>query len=178
MSNLTTVSVRAFDKKTDLNAIKELDSSYTSLGCFKIHCDADSLIIRPHKSPLPQQRSFPIDLELPHWSNGWIAENDEAGVIGFIATDFESWNRRLKIWHFYVNTCARGRGVGRRLMESALLVGRNQGATTAWAETSNWNLPGIEVYRHLGFQLCGFDETLYHGTLSKDEFAVFLAKRL
>jgi hypothetical protein len=55
-------------------------------------------------------------------------------------------------------------------------MGREASAVTAWAETSNVNHPGVEAYRRLGFSLCGCDATLYRGTPSEEEFALYLAR--
>jgi GNAT superfamily N-acetyltransferase len=99
-------------------------------------------------------------------------------VRGFIAVAFEEWNRRMSIWHFYVDRPLRGRGGGRALLQPALEWGRAAGAKTAWVETTNLNHPGIEAYRRLGFELCGFDSSLYRGTETSDEIAVFLARAI
>jgi ribosomal protein S18 acetylase RimI-like enzyme len=61
-------------------------------------------------------------------------------------------------------------------MEHALEEGRRRGAVTAWAETSNRNFTGVHLYRRLGFELCGFDLSLYRGTPADAEFAVFLSR--
>jgi hypothetical protein len=45
-------------------------------------------------------------------------------------------------------------------------------------ETSNYNVPGIACYRKLGFDVCGFDLSLCHGTPRGGEFAVYLWKPL
>ena len=63
-------------------------------------------------------------------------------------------------------------------MERALEAGRRSGALAAWVETSNVNAPGIEAYRRLGFSICGFDLTLYAGTASEGQFAIFMARPL
>jgi hypothetical protein len=61
-------------------------------------------------------------------------------------------------------------------MDRAIESGRMAGARTAWVETSNLNHPGILAYQRLGYSLCGFDLTLYQGTPSEGEFAIYLAR--
>jgi len=64
------------------------------------------------------------------------------------------------------------------MMNHAIEAGRSDGAITAWAESSNLNYYGIEVYKRLGFAICGFDSSLYRGTTTENEFAIFLSREL
>ena len=64
-------------------------------------------------------------------------------------------------------------GIGRSLMEQAIKAAGQRSARTAWVETSNVNVPGIDAYRRLGFSIFGFDLTLYGGTASEGQFAIF-----
>jgi ribosomal protein S18 acetylase RimI-like enzyme len=95
---------------------------------------------------------------------------------GFIAWSIEAWNRRMTIWHFYVGLPYRQRGAGRLLMDAALDDARRVAAAMVWVETSHVNGPGIAAYQRLGFEICGFDATLYRGTSSPDEVAVYMAR--
>jgi len=61
-------------------------------------------------------------------------------------------------------------------LQRAIESGKTIGALSAWVETSNLNHPGILAYQRLGFALCGFDLTLYQGTPSEGEFAIYLAR--
>jgi ribosomal protein S18 acetylase RimI-like enzyme len=99
-------------------------------------------------------------------------------VAGFIATAFQEWNRRLIIWHFYVDRSYRKHGIGRLLLDHAMGSGVETGAITAWVETSNLNYPGVQAYCRLGFTIVGLDLTLYSGTLSRNEFAIFLGRTI
>jgi len=111
------------------------------------------------------------------WDRGWLAEVGQKAT-GFIATAYEPWNRRTVIWHFYVSPEYRRRGLGRRLLDVALSDGVSRGAVSAWLETSNLNVPGIDAYRRFGFELCGVDVSLYEGTEAEGEVALFLRLRL
>jgi len=169
-------TIREVDRAADAAAIRQLDASYTTELVYEVTAESDSLRLglRP---TLARRGRFPIDLERPPWDQGYVAVENEA-VRGFIATRLEAWNHRLAIWHFYVDRDHRRRGFGRALVEHALAAGQRSGALTAWAETSNVNVPGIEAYRRLGFSICGFDLTLYHGTPSEGQFAVYLSRRI
>lgn len=61
-------------------------------------------------------------------------------------------------------------------MDAALGWAARRGLVTAWVETSSTNQPGIAIYRRLGFEICGFDTTLYGGTPSDSEFAIYMAR--
>ncbi|AUX42269.1 uncharacterized protein SOCE26_036990 [Sorangium cellulosum] len=87
----------------------------------------------------------------------------------------EEWNRRMSIWHFYIDLPYRGRGGGRELMRAGIEWGRRAGAKMAWIETTHLNDPGIQAYRRLGFEICGFDASLYRGTPAEGEIAVYMA---
>jgi ribosomal protein S18 acetylase RimI-like enzyme len=125
-------------------------------------------------------KRFPLEevfAEDRPWEAGWVAIEDDA-ICGFAATAFEPWNRRLVLWHMYVDAHARRRGVGWALMEAVQAEAAKRGALHIWLETSNRNLPGIEAYKAMGFQITGLDLTLYDGTDAEGEFALFLSKMM
>ncbi len=156
-------------------ALQQLDTSFASDLIYEVKATENSLQLGPVCAAAIKRKEFPIDLDNPIWDQGYVAIQD--GIVkGFIATRCDAWNRRMSIWHFYVDLKHRRQGIGRLLMEHAIETGRRLGAATAWVETSNHNYPGIEAYRHLGFFICGFDLTLYKGTPSEGEFAVYLAR--
>ena len=168
------LAIREINRVRDAN-LNDLDTSFTSDFVYSAVSGKESLELRLASKASPIQKRFPIDLDKSSWNHGFVAEQD-GKLCGFIATRYESWNRRLAIVHFYVDLAHRRQGIGRRLMQRAIESGKTTGAQTAWVETSNLNHPGILAYQHLGFALCGFDLTLYQGTPSEGEFAVYLAR--
>ena len=50
-------------------------------------------------------------------------------------------------------------------------------ARVLWVETQDVNFPAITFYRRVGFEVCGFDSTLYDGK-EAGEVAVFLSRGL
>ncbi|MCL2645380.1 MAG: GNAT family N-acetyltransferase [Phycisphaerales bacterium] len=173
-------TIRDFDSTRDAVAVQQIDASFVSERVFRMRVRQDSLDLElTHVTPSLRKR-FQIDLDQDCWEQGYVAVEDDR-VRGFIATSFERWHRRLVIRHFYVDLPYRRRGIGRQLMEHAIEADRHWGeggATTAWIETSNRNWPGVEAYRRLGFELCGCDLTLYRGTPSEDEFAIYMARTI
>ncbi len=122
-------------------------------------------------------KTFPLDdlnaVDRP-WDKAWVAVKNGA-VRAFAAVGYQPWNSRLVLWHLYVDTAQRSQGLGRRLIEAAVDHGRQIGAAHLWLETSNQNVPGMEAYRAMGFELTGFDLTLYDGTPAEGEFALFFS---
>ena len=111
------------------------------------------------------------------WETGWVAIEDDA-ICGFAATTFEPENRRMVVHHAYVDAAYRRQGVGWSLMEAVQAEAMKRGALHIWLEISNRNLPGIEAFKAMGFQITGLDLTIYDGTDSEGEFAIFVSKML
>jgi len=168
------LTLREIDLSIDADAVLGLDTSYRTDHMFDVESTNNAMTLSLRPLPAPRLQRYAIDLDVPAWTEGFAAIR--GGVLcGFIATDYQSWNRRLTIWHFYVDARHRRCGIGRSLMDHALGSGRRHGAERAWVETSNYNYPAVQAYQRLGFTICGFDMTLYGGTSHKDEFAVYLA---
>jgi ribosomal protein S18 acetylase RimI-like enzyme len=155
----------------DTSAIARLDASFTTQHIFTVEATGAGISLKSVPLEKPVEKCFPIAIE--EGRTGWVVTDNDA-ILGFIATAIEEWNKRLVIWHFYVDRQHRRRGLGRLLVQQAIDYGRRAGATNIWAETSNLNYPGILAYRRLGFEICGFDLTLYKNTPAEGEFAVFL----
>jgi ribosomal protein S18 acetylase RimI-like enzyme len=174
MAPTNRVILREFDPVSDRLAMQTLDTAFCTDALFEVQTEGSDLVLHLRHLPVPRRKQFTIDLQTTAWQAGTVAVSDQA-LCGFIATEYQPWNRRLAIRHFYVDSKFRKRGIGRRLMQEAVKHGLREGAVTVWVETSNVNSPGVLAYQQLGFSLCGFDLTLYRGTLNADEFALFLA---
>ncbi|MFG2866224.1 GNAT family N-acetyltransferase [Streptomyces sp. NPDC048338] len=107
-----------------------------------------------------------------------VAVDSDGSLRGFVAVAHERWNRRLVVRQITVDSAHRGRGIGGELMRRALAHGRAVGARTAWLEVTSVNVPAVRAYRRMGFRLCGLDTTLYTGTASEGETALFMARPL
>lgn len=125
-------------------------------------------------------KRYPLEdifVEDDSWESAWVAIENDA-ICGFAATQYRPWNRRLVVRHLYVDASSRKKGIGWRLMEAIQAEADQRGALHIWAEISNRNLPGIEAFKAMGFQITGLDLTHYDGTESEGEFAVFLNRAL
>jgi len=169
--------IRDFDAARDAGPVGSLDTSYETDTIYAVRAENDSLILERMSAHAIERRHFPIDLAADRWSHALVAT--QAGAVrGFVAWAIESWNRRMTIWHFYVDAPYRRQGAGRELIDVAIDRARRADALTAWVETSATNHPGITAYRRLGFEICGFDRTLYRGTSNEGDIAVFMARAI
>lgn len=81
--------------------------------------------------------------------------------VGWLETGYEGWNNRMRVWQLLVEEERRGRGVGTRLMETAIKVAKERGARMLVLETQSCNVQAIAFYLRLGFDLIGFDSAHY-----------------
>jgi ribosomal protein S18 acetylase RimI-like enzyme len=97
------INIRSVDLPADNLAIQELDTSFTTDEILEIRRGKETFEIVPKRLSLPIIKRFPIEdlLEGRKWDSGYVAV-DEGRICGFIASGYQSWNKRLVIWHFYV----------------------------------------------------------------------------
>lgn len=164
---------------SDVAGIAALDTSFTTELVYAAEAGPEGVRLTIERAPAPILKRFPLD-DLNGeraWSEAWVADDGDR-IVGFAAASYLAWNRRVLLWHFYVDPARRGQGLGRRLIDAVDAYGRMAGARRLWLETSNLNVAGVEIYRRLGFDLCGVDLSLYEGTAAEGEFALFLHKTL
>lgn len=172
--------IRTVDFARDATAIAAIDTSFTTDRIYEVSVRDVSIILTRRDLETPITKRFPLDdLESPEhpYDIGW-AVVEGGRFLAFAATSFETWNRRLVLWHLYVDTPARGRGLSRRLLDAVEAHGLACGARHVWLETSSLNAPGVGAYHALGFSLTGADLTLYDGTPAQGETALFFSKPL
>ncbi|KAA2266630.1 GNAT family N-acetyltransferase [Solihabitans fulvus] len=159
-------------------AIAALDTGFSTDTIYRVGVAEAGFTLTEERVDPPVVKRYQVDdLDDPVRDLARVAvDGDE--LCGFVSAEYQEWNRRLVVWDLYVNASHRGRGLARSLVRDALAYGRERGAVTAWLETSNRNVPAIRAYRRMGFALCGLDTTLYLGTESAGEVAVFLAMPL
>jgi ribosomal protein S18 acetylase RimI-like enzyme len=115
-----------------------------------------------------------LDEDPRSWDEGFVAILDGL-VVGFAASAFSAWNRRLVLQHMYVDGAARGSGVGTALLRAVLSSERAKDAQHAWLETQADNVPAIRAYERMGFRVVGLDQTLY-GDRAEADTAVFMSQ--
>jgi ribosomal protein S18 acetylase RimI-like enzyme len=174
------IRIREARLPDDATAIEAIDTSFTTDVVFDVEATGDGFALRKRRLAAPLTKRFPLDdvrRDDRPWPHAFVAEDGDV-CVGFAAAGLEPWNRRLVLWHLYVQPSARGVGVGRHLVERVAELGRDLGARHLWLETSNLNAPGVAAYRALGFSLTGIDTTLYDATAAEGEIAVFFSRQL
>lgn len=162
----------------DAARIAAIDTAFTTDQVYDLAVSAERIQLTPRPLDAPLTKRFPLDdLESPQrpYDRVWVAEDDGC-CVGFAAASFAPWNRRLVLWHLYVDRSHRGRGVARLLLGSVEAAAIALGARHIWLETSSVNAPGVAAYRALGFSLTGADLTLYDGTPAEGEIALFFSR--
>lgn len=86
---------------------------------------------------------------------GVFVAEDEGKVLGYISTRLDPEAGKGRIPNLAVDQAARGRGLGRRLMEHALDYFRREGMAYAMIETMANNAAGQHLYPSCGFVEAG-----------------------
>lgn len=170
------VELRELDWPTDRAAVLALDTSYSVERTLKLEVTTRGATLDERAAPTPIRREYALSAvvdALPEIS--WVrVAHDESGVIGLAALSVETWNRRARLEHLYVTRQARGRGVGRALVEAAIAAAGGLGARGVWVETQTTNVGAVRFYERHGFRWCGFDGSLYDPRVVADgEIGIF-----
>jgi ribosomal protein S18 acetylase RimI-like enzyme len=100
-------------------------------------------------------------------------------LIGLLIAEARLWNRSLWVYEFHTAKTYRGKGIGKRLMEHAVVKAKKAEFRIIVCETQNTNVAAIKIYRKLGFKMEGIDIFYYRNTDYPDgEIAVFMKRRL
>ncbi|MFF7729441.1 GNAT family N-acetyltransferase [Streptomyces sp. NPDC008001] len=168
-------------------AAEEIDNSFTTATVLEVTASEDGFRLREAPADPPLRKVYPAEEDEEEGADGAPEGDEDKHVIvaragdvlcGAISLARSAWNDRLVITDLRVAPAHRGRGIGPALMERALAHGRELGVRTAWLEVTNVNAPAVRVYRRMGFTLCGLDTSLYRGTASEGETALFMSRPL
>jgi ribosomal protein S18 acetylase RimI-like enzyme len=100
---------------------------------------------------------------------------DGSQTVGIAVAEKQDWNRSLWVWEFGVAETHRRMGIGRRLMEAVADEAKEADLRIIVCETQNTNVPAIEFYRKVGFEIEGVDLSYYDRI---QEVAVFMKRKL
>ncbi|MEU6467381.1 GNAT family N-acetyltransferase [Streptomyces sp. NPDC046976] len=163
----------------DAEAIKALDSSFTTGTVFRVTAGDDGFALREIPVEPPLTKVFPDEEPDDEGDDGdsrtFVARGAAGDLAGFVTVSYSGWNRRLTVQDIEVAPEHRGRGVGRELMRLGVEFARERGAGQIWLEVTNVNAPAIHAYRRMGFAFCGLDISLYDGTPSEGEQALYMS---
>ncbi len=111
----------------------------------------------------PEEYDFPDGLYAPHWENaeayGIVGEDGE--LLACIEVCPEEWSNRLMVTELWVCDELQGIGLGKRLMDKAKEIAKDQNRRAIILETQSCNTKAIGFYLHQGFELIGFDTCCY-----------------
>ena len=94
------------------------------------------------------------DLEANYFARGGLFEviEDATPRIVGAAGLYPLSPQRAELCKMYLERSARGRGLGRQLLENALAAARHTGFAEVWLETNSSLTDAIFLYRQYGFQ--------------------------
>lgn len=166
----------------DAEAMRALDGSFTTRTVYRVAATEDGFTVREIPVDPPLHKVFPAKDGDEYSAAGesadrrtFVAAGPDGSPVGFAAVSCASWNRRLVIEDIEIAPAHRGQGIGRTLMGRAVEYARERGAGHIWLEVTNVNAPAIHAYRRMGFTFCGLDLTLYDGTASSGEHALYMS---
>jgi ribosomal protein S18 acetylase RimI-like enzyme len=80
------------------------------------------------------------------------------GMTGFVRSGGAKTRHKGRVWGVYLSAAARGRGLGRVMMETLLKHAHSlDGLTTVVLSVAEENRPALELYRRVGFTEYGRD---------------------
>jgi ribosomal protein S18 acetylase RimI-like enzyme len=144
----------------DLAGIEQVDLSYTTAHVYLVRRTGLGFRLDEQSIDPPATKTYPRPTLGP--SGRLLVARVGTQIAGYGELRFEPWNGRARIEHLYVSGSFRGQGLGRLLIHALDERARQEtSARRLWLETQNVNYPAVQFYLHMGFQLCGLDETLY-----------------
>ena len=110
----------------------------------------------------------------------FLAKDSAGTPIGLVVAGVTQWHRTVNLWEFHVaKNGHRGKGIGRKMMETLIQHAKEQKLRVIEVETSNRNVPAMRFYRKMGFQMEKLDMSFYSNQdLEKQEICVFMKLRI
>ena len=162
----------------DRESVLLLDTSFITDRIYRVAPRDQTFALEEQPVAPPLQKSYPLADRIEGLATSfWVqVAGNGTDVVGLVAMRIEDWNRRGRLHDLYVAPSARGRGVGRALVDAALAEARRRHARCLWAETQTINYGAIQFYLRVGFDWCGLDTSLYDPEdVGADEIAVFFS---
>ena len=108
-----------------------------------------------------------------------FAAYDGGRLVGISIAETVGWNGSLWIREFGIANSCRRQGLGRRLMDRVAMHAANEGLRVLVCETQTTNVPAIDFYRKVGFEVDGIDLSYYgNDDVEAGEVALFLKRKL
>ena len=108
-----------------------------------------------------------------------FAAYDAGCTVGVAIAETAGWNRSLWVREFGISKPYRRQGLGRRLMDRVARHASKEGFRVLVCETQTTNVPAIDFYRSVGFEVGGIDLSYYgNDDVEAGEVALFLKRKL
>ena len=145
---------------------RRLTFSYETNGYYDIEREADGFrfVYKPFGKTV--EKSFDDEF-FSEWLDDPVGFGafEDGRLIGYAEGFLERWNNRYRISNIGIfERSARGRGLGRRLMETILAEAERSGARMVVLETQTCNENAIAFYKRMSFEIIGFDLYSYTNT--------------
>jgi ribosomal protein S18 acetylase RimI-like enzyme len=175
------IALRDLSLPDDEAALLALDASFATDRIYRLAQAGHSFqLTEADVTPLLcKQYSIADQLESLAASDWAQVAVEGTELLGVVAMELQSWNRRAILRHLYVSRSARRRGVGCALVEAAVTEGRKRAARSLWVETQNTNYGAVRFYESMGFECCGLDTSLYDlAETQEGEVALFFSRAI
>lgn len=168
---------RPIDWSADHAALLGLDTSFVTDRIYRVQGAALSFALVPELclSPFTKQYAPALSQEAVFSALVTVAASERGKLCGFGVVRDEAWNGRAVVTDFCVDSASRRRGRGRAMMDEVCRRLAETSRRMLWTETQNVNLPAIDFYRGVGFEVCGRDSTFYPDPHAS-EVAIFLSE--
>jgi len=100
-------------------------------------------------------------------------------MIGVAIGEPRRWNRSLWVWELHVLPAHQRQGIGSRLVQALISKARQANLRILVCETQNTNVPAIDFYRKMGFEIDGVDLSYYtNQDIQSGEVAFFMKYKI
>ena len=166
----------------DLNQCLTLDATFETEYVWQMEERSGNrdIAVGFHLARLPRPMKvtgviLPDDVSQNYMNGSALFVADDGGTIcGFVEVSASEWNQAAVINNLAVASASRRRGIGSRLLRTALEWARQNKARVVLLDTPTKAHPAICLYQKHGFTFCGFNDQLYPNR----DIALFFALNL
>lgn len=169
------VALRALSWPSDLPQLERLDTAFSTDVVYEVRSAQHGFELVERSISPTLRKQYHVMWDQLAMSSAAIVAVREGALVGVGALEYVAWNRRAILSHLYVDREARGRGIGKRLIQELHARANALHARCLWAETQNVNAPAIRFYESCGFVFSGLDTSLYAPQDGAGETALYFA---
>lgn len=121
---------------------------------------------RMESFPAPETMVFPnedYDFEARSSKGAMFGAYENGKCVG-LAIYEDYWLKYMYLYDLKVNSEARGKGIGKALIQAGLEEAKTRGYRGIYTIAQDNNLNACMFYLHAGFEIGGFDNRVYGGT--------------